>query len=184
MKFSVCMHTENQVIQKKMEQSFKICLEILQQREYEIIEQKDYFIKARKPDGNLMCVFVTDILKFNNVRAQEYIGMMNDMEIEHSIIVYKNSVTSAVKNIKQNFQGMRIELFSQEELQYNITTHRYQPKFELLSSKDSERFRKIYDTKFPIMLKSDPIARFYGYQKGDVVKITRKNGYVMYRMVQ
>jgi len=157
---------------------------MLQQRDYDIIEQGEEFIKAKKPDGNFMCVFITNISKFNNVCAQEYIGMMNDMNIEHSIIVYKNSVTSAVKNIKQNFQGMKIELFSQEELQYNIITHRYQPKFEVLCEKDSERFRKMYDTKFPIMLKTDPIARFYGYQRGDVVKITRKNGYVMYRIVQ
>ncbi len=167
-----------------MEQSYRVCIEMLQQREYEIVERRDNFIKAKKPDSNFMCVFITNILKFNNICAQEYIGIMNDMEIEHSIIVYKNNVTSAVKNIKQNFQGMRIELFSQEELQYNITTHKYQPKFEVLNSKDSDRFRKIYDTKFPIMLKTDPIVRFYGYQKGDVVKITRKNGYVMYRIVQ
>jgi DNA-directed RNA polymerase I, II, and III subunit RPABC1 len=167
-----------------MEQSYKVCIEMLNQREYEILEQQEDFIRAKKPDGDFMCVFVTDISKFNNVHAQKYIGIMNDIEIEHSIIVYKNNVTSAVKNIKHNFQGMRIELFSQEELQYNITTHKYQPKFEILNAKDSERFKKIYDTKFPIMLKTDPIARFYGYQKGDVVKVTRKNGYVMYRIVQ
>lgn len=167
-----------------MEQSYRVCIELLQQRDYEIVEQEEDFVRAKKPDDNFMCVFITDIAKFNNVHAQKYIGIMNDMKIEHSIIVYKNNVTSAVKNIKHNFQGMRIELFSQEELQYNITTHKYQPKFEVLCEKDSERFKKIYDTKFPVMLKTDPIARFYGYQKGDVVKVTRKNGYVMYRMVQ
>lgn len=180
MKFSVKYYTENQ----RMEKSYDVCIEMLQQREYEIVETRDNFILAKKPNGNFMCVFVTDISKFNNVCVQEYIGEMNDMGIDHSIIVYKNNVTSAVKNIKQNFQGMRIELFSQEELQYNITTHRYQPVFEVLSDKDSERFRKMYDGKFPVMLKTDPIARFYGYQKGDIIKITRKNGYVMYRTVQ
>lgn len=171
-------------IKNQMEQAYKICIEMLTQRKYDIIEQSEGFLKAIKPDGETICVFITDISKFNNVRAQEYIGIMNDMEIEHSIIVYKNNVTSAVKNIKQNFQGMKIELFSQEELQYNITTHKYQPKFEILSAKDADQFRRTYDTKFPVMLKTDPISRFYGYQKGDIVKVTRKNGYIMYRLVQ
>ena len=166
-----------------MEKTYEVCMELLSQRDYEIVEQTEEFIRAKKPNGMFMCVFITDISKFNNVHAQRYIGTMNEMGVEHSIIVYKNKVTSAVKNIKHNFQGMRIELFSQEELQYNITKHRYQPIFEVLSAKDSERIKKLYEAKFPIMLKSDPIARFYGYQKGDVVKITRKNGYVMYRVV-
>ncbi len=37
---------------------------------------------------------------------------------------------------------------------------------------------------FPSMSKSDPIARFFKYQSGDVIKITNKDGFVSYRIVK
>jgi DNA-directed RNA polymerase subunit H (RpoH/RPB5) len=34
------------------------------------------------------------------------------------------------------------------------------------------------------MRKDDPIVKFYDYQKGDLIKIIRKNGYITYRIVK
>ena len=45
-------------------------------------------------------------------------------------------------------------------------------------------FKKKYTDDIPIILKSDPISRFYGYERGDIIKVTRKSGYVMFRIVK
>ena len=116
---------------------------------------------------------------------------MHKMDIKHGIIVYKNSVTSSAKKIIENLtdislsteNSLKIELFSEEELTINITKHVLQPTFERLSDDKSKKFKKKYGIKFAILLKTDPISKFYGYEIGDVIKITRK-GYVTWRIVR
>lgn len=167
-----------------MERAYQTCIEIFTQRGYEITSQDEEQISAIKQNGEEIYAFLSEIPKFNTDRAQEYIGLMYELGIKHSLLVYKNSITSAAKKIEQNLPDMKIELFSLEELQYNITKHRLQPKFECLPKKEADDFKKKYGTRFAIMLKSDPISRFYGYQPGNVIKVTRKNGYVTFRIVR
>jgi len=33
-------------------------------------------------------------------------------------------------------------------------------------------------------LRTDPISRFYGYERGDIIKVTRTGGIVTYRIVR
>jgi DNA-directed RNA polymerase I, II, and III subunit RPABC1 len=180
------MNFEDKInIKNKMEKVRQTCIEIFQQRGYTDIDTKEEtLIKAVKPNKELICAFLLNTPKFNNEKAQSYIGMMNSMDIKHSLIIYKDLVTSSAKKIEQNLKSMRLELFSEDELQYNITKHILQPIFERLSDTDAIEFKKQYGSKFPTILRSDPIARFYGYQRGDVIKVIRKNGYITYRIVK
>ncbi len=43
--------------------------------------------------------------------------------------------------------------------------------------------KKIILQSFPSMSKSDPIARFFKYQSGDVIKITNKDGLYHIRLL-
>jgi len=45
------------------------------------------------------------------------------------------------------------------------------------------KFRRKYGAGFPVMKKTDKIAEFYDYRVGDVIRITRHNGYPTYRIV-
>ena len=86
-----------------------------------------------------------------------------------------------------HFLSPHFELFEENELQYNITKHYLVPKHELLfekGSKGAKEFKEKYSDKFPIILKTDPISRFYGFNKGDIIKVTRKGDVVMYRIVK
>ena len=69
-------------------------------------------------------------------------------------------------------------------MQINITKHRLQPSsFDRLSKAETLEFRKKYGSKFPIMKSTDPIARFYDYDKGDIIQVTQRNGLVNFRIV-
>lgn len=168
-----------------MEKAKTVLIEMFEQRNYNTIEEgeEENQVIAIKPDGNQICAFF-DVLKFNSEKAQEIIKSMNSLGVNHSIVVYKDSVTSAAKNINQNLENMEIELFSEEQLQYNITKHRLQPKFEVLSEEEAKDFKLKYGTKFGTILRTDPVARFLYYQRGDVIKITRKDGYIDYKIVR
>lgn len=143
-------------------------------------------IIAIKPDNTRVCAFF-NIYKYNGEKAKEIIGIMNSMDLKHAIVVYSNKqmCTPTAKKTKETLaDSLTIELFSEDELQYNITKHVLQPKFEVLTDNEAIDFRKKYGAKFPVLLVTDPISRFYGYKRGNVVKITRKSGYVDFRIVK
>lgn len=167
-----------------MEKAHRICIEMLQQRNYEIVDDGEDKIVALKPDGTQMIVFFADSNKFNVKNIQVYISLMNDLQIFHAIIVYKEGVTSFTKKAIEQSMEMKFELFAEKDLQYNITKHRYQPKFDPLTMEEALELKKTYGNSFPIMRKDDPIAKFYNYQKGDIIRITRNSGYVSYRVVK
>jgi len=167
-----------------MQKARETCLEMLKQRDYDITDDDNERIIAIKPDGNEMVVFFSDAPKFNVKNIQTYITSMDDMCIFHTIIIYKDGVTSFTRKAIEQSLEMTFELFSVDDLQYNITKHRLQPIFERLEDKEAIKFKSEYGNRFSIMRGDDPIANFYGYQKGDVIKVTRKNGYVNYRLVK
>ena len=80
-----------------MLKAYEICHEILLQRNYSIIDKDDERIFASKPDGSKMCVFISNFARFNVETIHEYISMMSKMEINHSIIVYQDTVTPVAK---------------------------------------------------------------------------------------
>jgi DNA-directed RNA polymerase I, II, and III subunit RPABC1 len=93
-------------------------------------------------------------------------------------------ITSSTKSTLEKMQDMYIELFLIDDLQYNITKHSLQPRFEKLEYEEGENFKKKYGVKFPVLRVNMPISRFYDYKKGDVILIHRKDGYITYRIVK
>ena len=112
--------------------AYNTCIEMFEQRGYEIAEQDDERILAIKQDGNQICAFIPKYMsKFNVDRIQEYISMIKKMDVWHCLIVYKDSATPIAKKVVEDSQEIMIELFNEDELQYNITKHFLVPKHVL-----------------------------------------------------
>ena len=171
-----------------MEKAYEICIEMINQRGYTIVDRDEERILATKPDKTHMCVFVAPSHKFNVESIQEYISMMKKMNLTHSIIVNKDNATPIAKKIIEESPDLNIELFYVDELQYNITTHYLVPKHELAYKKGTKEYttfkKKYMADNFPVILKTDAVARFYAFQKGDIIKVTRPNGIITYRIVK
>ena len=173
-----------------MERSIVTCKEMLFERGYEVYneipiseDETMYKIMAKKSGYNDILVFFLDKIKFNIKCIGNIFVELHKLDFKHAIIVYKKSITSQTnKTIEQN-QNFEFELFNEDDLQINITKHFLQPKFSLLNETETTKFKAKFGVKIPIMRLNDPIARFYNYKKGNIVQITRKNGYVSYRIV-
>ena len=69
-----------------MERFHQTCIEMLKQREYEILNQDEDKIIGEK-EGKKICVILSVIPKFNVDRIAECISFINNLEIKHAIII-------------------------------------------------------------------------------------------------
>lgn len=162
---------------------YQTCVEMLTQRDYKIIEENDMLITAVKPDKSNACVIFTEGDNFNMKRMKDIISISKEKDVQHAIIVYPETITSATRNILTRSFETRFELFNHNDLKFNITKHRLQPKFEKISEEEKTELHERFGTQFGKMLVDRPISRFYNYNKGDVIRITRDSGYINYRTV-
>ena len=165
-----------------METAIQTVTDMISQRGYTIISQDDETIICVRSKGEKLVIFITPIIKFNINKVKECISIAHNMEVNHCIAIYVESITSSAKKIVESSVDIDIELFTLKELQYNITKHRFVPKHIKLSEKDAKVFKKDYGIKFPIILKGDPVSRFYNYKRGDIIKIEGNDGYISHRI--
>ena len=170
-----------------MDTAIQTVTEMITQRGYKITKSDDDIIVGTNSTGEHIIVFTQSVAKLNIDRVKEYISILHKMEMKHCIVIYVENVTSITKKLIENSVDIKIEIFTLEELQYNITKHRLVPKHIILSPTESKEFKQLYGLKYPVILRTDPIARFYDFNRGDVIKIIRMNGvdeYITYRIVK
>lgn len=166
-----------------MDRAIKTVIKMINRRGYTITHKNDGNIIAVN-DKKKKIVFFTDIVnKFNSDKAKEYINIVHGMGIPQCIIIYKE-VTSMANKIVINSLDIILELFHIDKVQIDITEHRLQPKYIKLSDDEAKEFKKKYGIRHPVQLTTDPISLYYFYQRGDIIKIIRKNGYITYRIVK
>jgi DNA-directed RNA polymerase subunit H (RpoH/RPB5) len=173
----------------KEKQAIKVILEMLIDREYKIdysdnecTNEQPYFIKAKK-SNNIAIVFINDDDKLNIQGIKDKISIMNKENAKSCIIIYRSSVTSSAKKSLETLE-YEFELFALHELQLNITRHRLVPRHTRVIPSEKEELDKNYKGKLPIILHTDPISRYYAFKRGEYIRITRKDGSIIYRIVK
>ena len=83
-----------------------------------------------------------------------------------------------------------VEHFLDSELLNNITEHELVPEHIVLTPEEKMEVlskHKLKESQLPRILTSDPVARYFGMKKGQVVKIIRPSEmagrYICYRVV-
>ena len=144
-----------------------------------------YIIKAfhTTNNKNIILCFLSEEDKLNIQGIKEKISTMNKENAERCIIIYRTSVTSSAKKSLETLR-YHFELFGLHELQLNVTKHRLVPRHEKASQEEKTELDKSYKGKLPIILHTDPVCRYYAFQRGDYIRITRKNGTIHYRVVK
>jgi DNA-directed RNA polymerase subunit H (RpoH/RPB5) len=108
--------------------------------------------------------------------------------IKHIIFCTKNKLNKQKLHLTELLEdNYDVEYFTLEELQYNVTKHRLVPKHVILKQIESERLLQALEVEtpmqFPYILTSDPVIRFLGGKKGQIVEITGDYGLKTYRTI-
>ncbi|XP_065857080.1 DNA-directed RNA polymerase V subunit 5A-like [Euphorbia lathyris] len=96
----------------------------------------------------------------------------NKESLTSLILILQNQITNQAQKALDLF-SFKIEMFQITDLLVNITKHALKPKHQILTEREKQKLLKkfnIEDKQLPRILKKDAIARYYGLQKGQVVK--------------
>ncbi len=109
----------------------------------------------------------------------------------HIILLLKDKENSMVAKELMKPIYQNVEIFLQENMVFNITHHVLVPKHILLNTEEENEVLSKYNTtkaKLPKILKSDPVARYYGMKTDQICKIIRKSSVsgetIYYRVVK
>lgn len=160
------------------------CVEMLEQRGFSIDEEDDEMIIGVRDSDYDIVVFFDCSQKLDTDKVKVFIAKMKELELRNCIIVYKESVTAPARKVIEELQEYKLEIFKETELRYNITKHRLVPTHSALTKAESIEFKKQYGVKIPVILKTDAVAKFYNFQKGEIIKIVRTDGTVSFRIVK
>ncbi|GAA5832765.1 hypothetical protein JCM11251_005754 [Rhodosporidiobolus azoricus] len=141
-------------------------------------------------EGESIFVFYAEEASVGIKTMRKFIDILETQKIARGILIYKTSMTpSANKVITAMAHQYQIEAFQESELLVNITQHVLVPQHEVMTPEQKKQLLQRYrlkDTQLPRIQVHDPVARYYGLRRGQVVKITRSSEtagrYVSYRL--
>ncbi|XP_059418709.1 DNA-directed RNA polymerases I, II, and III subunit RPABC1-like isoform X2 [Carassius carassius] len=121
-----------------------------------------------------------------------YCQRMQEENITRAIIVVQTGMTpSAKQSLVDMAPKYILEQFLQQELLINITEHELVPEHIVMTREEVTELLaryKLKETQLPRIQSSDPVARYFGLKRGQVVKIIRPSEtagrYITYRLVQ
>jgi DNA-directed RNA polymerase subunit H (RpoH/RPB5) len=154
-------------------------------RGYVFLRKKDdVYLIYGNTDNQKVIVWCYQSDKLNIDGIKEFICVLEKDRYRHGIIIYQNTMTSSTKKVLDNLYKFCIELFLLKELQYDLTKFRYFCHHEKLRGEQAKAIREKFGNNLPNMLKTDVVSRYYYFQKNDVIRITRRNGTITYRVVK
>ncbi|KAJ8530351.1 hypothetical protein ON010_g14562 [Phytophthora cinnamomi] len=146
--------------------------------------------KIDDPSDNLFVFFPEDT-KVGVKPIRNYCNRMKDENVTKAILVVQEGITPFARQaLNEMAPRYKIEHFKETELLVDITEHTLVPVHRVLGRDEKAALLKRYrirDSQLPRMQVTDPIARYYGMTRGQVVKIIRPSEtagrYVTYRAV-
>lgn len=127
--------------------------------------------------GTIWIEFSTDA-SIGIKQMRTFAQHINKHNFQTGILITQASITPAALKIVPVVLPSIIETFQEQDLLVNITHHELVPKHVLLSAEEKKRLLERYrlkESQLPRIQTGDPVAKYLGLRRGQVVKIIRKS---------
>lgn len=137
-----------------------------------------------------MFVFFPEEEKVGIKTIKTYCQRMQEENITRAIIIVQVGMTPSAKQALVDMAPKYIlEQFLESELLINITEHMLVPEHVVMTPEEKQELLERYklkESQLPRIQQGDPVARYFGLKRGQVVKIIRPSEtagrYVSYRL--
>lgn len=123
-------------------------------------------------------------------KMNKLIEQYEDDNLKLIILLKEKGIGSILKEVNKE-EYKNVEIFLNKNMIFNITHHQLVPKHIILNDEEIKELLEKYSTtlnKLPKLLRTDPIAKYYGMKPNQVCKIMRKSpevgDYPYYRLVK
>lgn len=103
---------------------------------------------------------------------------ISEKNFSTGIFIYQSSITPSANKLIPTVSPASIETFQEGDLVVNITHHDLVPKHIKLARDEKkdllERYR-LKESQLPRIQREDPVGRYLGLKRGEVVKIIRRS---------
>lgn len=178
--------------------AWRTCLELIKDRNYSynpiydkitIEEFKIMYIKRicdiiSNENENKQKIYIKFVInpKIKPSQLKDYIDEIRKEYItgeDEFVIVLKTKPNNTMLKIVKEKDYKNIQILWVKTLKYNPTKHFLVPKHEKCTKEEIEELMDVYKIanklQFPIILREDPIIRYYNFKSGDIIKITRNS---------
>jgi DNA-directed RNA polymerase I, II, and III subunit RPABC1 len=109
---------------------------------------------------------------------KNFVQLLSEKNYFSGIFITQGVPTASAYKLIPSVLPTILEIFREDELLVNISKHDLVPKHIMLSAEEKkgllERYR-LKETQLPRIRVDDPMARYLGLRRGQVVKIIRKS---------
>lgn len=165
-----------------IEKASCIVKQMLSDRKYELDDQEEFTFQSIADKEKKVKVFFCVGTKLNIDTMKSFVAILQKNNFHHAIIIYDNVITSSTRKLLDHLWDIHVEVFHIDEMQFNLTHHSLYAKHELLDTEGLQEIKHLMK-KLPIILKTDPVVRYFDFQKHSVLKIYRLDGTISYRIV-
>lgn len=166
---------------ERVERALEVAKEMFVDRGYEILEVKAVGemrrISLTYMGAPIFCSLTEEKLSVSTFKRE-----MEDFAASKPsrvVFISSDKGVHALRERMNQYKGTKFEHFCIDDMQYNVTRHIHVPPHRRVDVPNGD----FKDSQLPYMTRLDPVARYYAFEPGDLIEISRSDGTTGYRIV-